>query len=590
MILTRRFLPYFITQCLGALNDNVYKNILLLLVTYSQLASLPIDVNLFVNLAAGLFILPFFLFSAHAGLIADNIDKAILIRRLKLLEVIIMCCGAAAIVSQSYLIMLVLLFLMGTQSAFFGPVKYSLLPMVLKDNELVRGNAWVEMGTFISILTGTIVAGLIVASDYTNTLAAIIVVFLASVGYISSRFIPSIPLSFEPKKLRFTPFSGSIASLKKVRRTPSIWMAVLAISWFWFLGATYLTQFPNFAKLHLHSGATVVSLLLALFSVGIAAGSFLCDRMSFKQVELGLLPFGLLGLTIFGIDLYWAVPDLNPVDVYTASSFIGESQHYRLMFDLFMVGASGGLFIVPLYAFIQARTKEGECAQAIAANNIMNALFMVMSAIFAIIFLGPLGGSILHLFLVLALANLVVGALLFIRLAELRLRLVTYLLARFIHPLSVAQGDTLPKRGGAVLTGSSSSAKDLFLIQSLSIRPICFILRQPLGTGFLAKLLRTSGNVFESGLSQHGKADAGSQEYIEHLAKALANDELVYLCINDHLDVGDKLEGLLGSVPRLSISLQPLHPRGDKSVDKMASSRRIGVVLSQRINIPLEND
>ena len=278
MILTRRFLPYFITQCLGALNDNVYKNILLLLVTYSQLASLPIDVNLFVNLAAGLFILPFFLFSAHAGLIADNIDKAILIRRLKLLEVIIMCCGAAAIVSQSYLIMLVLLFLMGTQSAFFGPVKYSLLPMVLKDNELVRGNAWVEMGTFISILTGTIVAGLIVASDYTNTLAAIIVVFLASVGYISSRFIPSIPLSFEPKKLRFTPFSGSIASLKKARRTPSIWMAVLAISWFWFLGATYLTQFPNFAKLHLHAGATVVSLLLALFSVGIAAGSFLCDH------------------------------------------------------------------------------------------------------------------------------------------------------------------------------------------------------------------------------------------------------------------------------------------------------------------------
>ena len=590
MILTRRFLPYFITQCLGALNDNVYKNMLLLLVTYSQLASLPIDVNLFVNLAAGLFILPFFLFSAHAGLIADNIDKAILIRRLKLLEVIIMCCGAAAIVSQSYLIMLVLLFLMGTQSAFFGPVKYSLLPKVLKDIELVRGNAWVEMGTFISILLGTIVAGLIVASDNANTIAAITVVFLASVGYISSRFIPSIPLGFEPRKLRFTPFSGSIASLKKARRTPSIWMAVLAISWFWFLGATYLTQFPNFAKLHLHAGATVVSLLLALFSVGIAAGSFLCDRMSFKQVELGLLPFGLLGLTIFGIDLYWAVPDTSPVDVYTASSFIVESQHYRLMFDLFMVGASGGLFIVPLYAFIQARAKEGECAQAIAANNIMNALFMVMSAIFAIIFLGPLDGSILHLFLVLALSNLVVGALLFIWLPELRLRLVTYLLARFIHPLSVAQGVSLPKRGGAVLTGSSSSAKDLILIQSLSVRPIFFILRQPLGAGLLTKILTTSGNVFELGSSKQEKADKGSQEYLEHIAKVLTDDELVYLCLNDHLDLSDKLEQLIGSIPRLIISLTPLESRGGKSADKIAPTRRVGVVLTQRVNIPLESD
>ncbi len=431
MILTRCFLPYFITQCLGALNDNVYKNILLLLVTYSQLASLPIDVNLFVNLAAGLFILPFFLFSAHAGLIADNIDKAILIRRLKLLEVVIMCCGAVAIVSQSYLIMLVLLFFMGTQSAFFGPVKYSLLPKVLKSNELVRGNAWVEMGTFISILLGTIVAGLIVASDNANMIAAMTVVALAFVGYISSWFIPPIPLTIEPKKFRFTPFSGSIASINKARSTPSIWIAILAISWFWFVGATYLTQFANFTKLHLHAGTTVVSLLLALFSIGIAVGSFLCDRMSFKQVELGLLPFALLGLTIFGIDLYWAAADLNPVDIYTAGRFIDEPQHYRLMFDLFMIGVSGGLFIVPLYAFIQARAKEGECAQAIAANNIMNALFMVISAVFAIIILGPLGGSILQLFLVLAVSNIAVGALLFIKLPEMRLRLVTYLMARF---------------------------------------------------------------------------------------------------------------------------------------------------------------
>ncbi len=564
MVFSRRFFPYFVTQCLGALNDNVYKNVLLLFVTYSQVESLPIGVNLFVNLAAGLFILPFFLFSAHAGLIADNIDKALLIRRLKLLEIIIMFCAAVAILTQSYLLMLLLLFLTGVQSAYFGPVKYSLLPQVLKEKELVTGNAWVEMGTFISILTGTITAGLIVASESPKLFAALSVCFLALSGYLSSLLIPAIPLNREPKKLRFAPFSGSIDSIRKVQGTPSIWMAILAISWFWFLGATYLTQFPNFAKIHLHSGATVVSLLLALFSIGIAVGSFACERLSFKQVELGLLPFGLLGLALFGVDLYWAIPGGTSEQeyVYTALSFLYESKHYRLMFDLFMVGVSGGLFIVPLYAFIQARTKEGECAQAIAANNILNALFMVVSAVVSMILLGILSWSIAELFLLLAITNLAVGLYLYVKLPELGSKFIGYLHSLLIHPVTVIGRDLIPKTEAALLIGSASTPKELFLMQHLSIRPIRIMgkgaLRQDLWSG----LLRWTGVAVEFTLPQHMGTDETRQhhckepeEMLNQIELALSGNELVYLSKADYLILADELSGRLVSVPKRYISI-----------------------------------
>lgn len=580
MILSRRFLPYFITQCLGALNDNVYKNVLLLLVTYSQLKTLPIDVNLFVNLAAGLFILPFFLFSAHAGLIADNIDKAILIRRLKLLEVIIMCCGAAAIMTHSYLLMLLLLFLMGTQSAFFGPVKYSLLPRVLLDIELVRGNAWVEMGTFISILVGTITAGLIVASDHANIFASFLVVILALIGYISSRFIPLIPTTAEVKKIRFTPFSGLISSIKRVKRSPSIWAAIMAISWFWFLGATYLTQFPNFAKLHLHSGATVVSLLLALFSIGIAAGSFLCDRLSFRQVELGILPFGLLGLAIFGVDLYLAVPSKSPEVIYSALTFIAEPQHYRLMFDLFMVGVSGGLFIVPLYAFIQARSNERECAQAIAANNIMNALFMVVSAVFAIIFLGVLGASILQLFLLLAIANLLFSLFLYTRLPELRLRFVCYLFGRFINPLAVKDRKVIPARGSALLIGDLTSAKDFVLLQSLTVNPIQFLWLDAPHNGFFINLLRSASNIIEGG-DTTDKQGAPNLALIEQkLTQSSHSEQLIYVSHQDWQLLGDDLKLRLSALPQIAISLSKDESKSKQEEGSSSYSGRVYVELT----------
>ncbi|MEZ9197844.1 MFS transporter [Shewanella sp. 10N.286.54.B9] len=484
MLFSRRFLPYFVTQCSGALNDNVYKNVLLLMVSYSQLEALPIDVHLFVNLAAGLFILPFLLFSAHAGQVADSIDKATLIRRLKVLELLIMSAAVLAIFSHSYLIMLLLLFLMGVQSAYFGPVKYSLLPRVLREHELVSGNAWVEMGTFLAILAGTLSAGLIVASKNATYWAAGSVFTLALIGVFSSWMIPSIPSSNKVKP-KFSIIKATVTSISKVRKNRDIWIAILAISWFWFVGATYLTQIPNFARITLHSDPTVVSLLLLLFSIGIGIGSFVCERLSCKQVELGIAPLGLIVLGVFGIDLYTALPILAaPAAVFDVVTFVSDAIHYRLMFDLLMIGVGGGLFIVPLYTFIQARADENECAQAIASNNIVNALFMVTSAIFSMLVLNGLQWKIEQLFLVLACGNLLVLLALLVSWSELTLSAFSYVLRRIVNRQVINNTDELAalKLDGStplIVEVDRFDLSRLFVINGLFNRPVYIAAPQP---------------------------------------------------------------------------------------------------------------
>ena len=566
MLLTKRFLPYFATQCLGALNDNIYKNVLLLLVTFSQVKDLPISVDMFVNLAAGVFILPFFLFSAHAGVVADNMDKAKLIRRLKLLEVIIMFSAAIAILSESYMMMLLLLFLTGSQSAYFGPVKYSLLPQALKEDELVTGNAWVEMGTFLSILVGTLSAGILVSNENGTLWSAITVAVLAFAGYLSSRAIPALPPQGVIEKIRFRPLSGTWRSIKKARQTPSIWMAILAISWFWFLGATYLTQFPNFAKLHLHSGATVVSLLLGMFSIGIAVGSFVCERFSYGHVELGLLPFGVLGLTIFGVDLLWAIPPA-PVDagfVYGLKAFIGESQHYRVMLDFFMIGVSGGLFIVPLYAFIQSRSPKGECAQAIAANNIMNSLFMVVSALLSMLLLGVAGWTIPQLFLLLAVMNAVVALYVYSQVPEFTQRFISYLLSHVMYRVTVTGREKIPKEGAVIIVCNHVSYVDALIIMGASTRPIRFVMDKSISEIPLLKYLFRHAGVIP--ICSPKQSEETYNRAFEAIHEALANDELVCIFPEGRLtpdgELGDFRPGIDKILARDPVPVIPMALHG----------------------------
>ncbi|WP_045420318.1 MFS transporter [Vibrio campbellii] len=565
MFLTKRFFPYFVTQCLGALNDNIYKNVLLLMVTYSQIDSLPMSVDLFVNLAAGLFILPFFLFSAHAGAIADNMDKAKLIRRLKLIELVIMSCAATAIMTQSAILMLVLLFMTGTQSAYFGPVKYALLPQALKSDELVKGNAWVEMGTFLSILIGTLSAGLLLAIPNGMLIASCIVITLSLLGFLSSSNIPSLP-SKKNNKVTFEPITGLKKILKLAQKQRGIWMSILAISWFWFMGATYLTQFPNFAREHLFADSTVVSLLLALFSVGIATGSWLCEKLSFNQVELGILPFGILGLTIFSADLLWAVPAIEsfPSQYYDVQSFVAQSSHIRMMIDLFLVGVSGGVFIVPLYAFIQSRSEEGECAQSIAANNIMNALFMVASAAVSILVLSVLELSIVELFAILAVGNFIVAIYVYRQVPEFTQRFISYLLSHCLYRVSVTGRQHIPEQGAALIVANHVSYVDALILMGTSTRPVRFVMDKSISElPVLKHVFRHAGVI---PICSPRKCAETYKRAFEQIEQALNNDEVVCIFPEGRLtsngELGEFRPGVEKILKRTPVPVIPMALKG----------------------------
>lgn len=526
MFFSKRFFPFFVTQCLGALNDNVYKNVLLLMVTYRLIDSLPVSANLFVNLAAGLFILPFFLFSAHAGAVADNMDKAKLIRRLKIIELLIMVCAATAIMTQNAILMLMLLFLTGAQSAYFGPVKYALLPQALKANELIKGNAWVEMGTFLSILMGTLTAGLLLAIPNGTFIASCLVIVLSLMGFLSSVYIPALP-SQSKQTVKFEPISGLKKTLKVAQKQRGVWMSVLAISWFWFMGATYLTQFPNFAREHLFADSTVVSLLLALFSIGIATGSWLCEKLSFDHVELGILPFGIFGLTVFGVDLLWAVPsyDTLPSGYYDIQSFISDSKHLRVMVDLFLVGLSGGVFVVPLYAFIQSRAKTEECARSIAANNIMNALFMVMSALVSIFVLSVLDFSVVKLFVIMAIGNFLVAIFVYRQVPEFTQRFISYLLSHCMYRVSVKGRKHIPEKGAALIVANHVSYVDALILMGTSTRPVRFVMDKSISELPVLKYVFRHAGVIPI-CSPRKCADTYTKAFAQ-IEQALNNEEVV---------------------------------------------------------------
>ncbi|MAK92270.1 MAG: MFS transporter [Oleibacter sp.] len=471
----RRFLPYFITQALGAFNDNLYKNALLLFIAFSGIVAEQ-DSALYTNLAAGLFILPFFLFSPISGQIADKMEKSRLIRAVKLLEVVIMLIAAVGIVTGHVLLMMVLLFLMGLQSSLFGPVKFALLPQQLHKDELVGGNALVEMGTFLAILTGTICAGILFDLSNARYWIAAGIVFFAVSGYISSRFIPLAEANAPELKINWNPLTELVNTLRNARKNRAVFLSIMAISWFWFLGAGYLTQFPNLVRDNLGGNPQVVTLLLTLFSVGVAAGSLLCERLSGHKVELGIVPIGSLGMSIFGIDLYFALANIQAAADMTALEFIAQPEHWRFMIDLALISVSGGLFVVPLQSLIQERSDKKMRAQTIAANNVMNALFMVASAATGILFLAVMKLSIAEYFLIIGLMNIVVAAYVFTRVPEFFLRFFIWMLTHTMYRVTHEETDKIPDEGPVVLVCNHVSYVDALLIASASRRPVRFVM------------------------------------------------------------------------------------------------------------------
>ena len=402
LLSTRRFLPMFITQFFGALNDNVYKQALLLVITYGWINQQAADVSTLNNLAALLFILPYFIFSATAGQIADKFERSQLIRGIKVLEIVIMLIGSAGFLLGNLWLLLLALFMMGTHSTFFGPIKYAILPEILKPNELMSGNALFQSGTSIAILIGMILGGAVISVSQGNLIwISLTVVIIAVLGYFSSRFILKQKVSSPDLKIDWNFFRTSFQTLKYAKSLPLIFMILLGNSWYWFYGATYLTQIPQLTQQNLHASENVVSLLLTFFSVGIGVGSLLCRRIGGSEVNIKMVPIGAIGLTLFAFYLALSlafVPERTGAMMNVADMFNHGAIYYHVMLAVTLLGISGGFYIVPLYAMMQAYSPRSHRARVVAANNILNAVFMVSSAIFSIIILSVLKIDIKILF------------------------------------------------------------------------------------------------------------------------------------------------------------------------------------------------
>ncbi|MCG9025189.1 MFS transporter [Laribacter hongkongensis] len=399
---SRRFLPLFCTQFLGALNDNLLKTAFLVLVSYAGLSFAGLPPEQIVNLAAAVFILPFFLFSATAGRVAEKLDKARVARAVKLAEVAIMVLAAWGFYTQHVSALLLALFLMGTHSTFFGPVKYAVLPQYLKGGELIGGNGLIEMGTFVAILVGQIGGALLVEGGHHATVGVLVAVAL--LGWLASAFMPVAPATAPQLQLSANVWRDTWQLMRSVRRYPEVGAAIMGISWFWLLGAVYTTQLPTFTRLHLGGNAEVYSVILALFSIGIAVGSVLCAKLSRGRLELGLVLLGGAGMTVFGIDLYLAAHKPWTGELLLLSQVLHSPWHWRPMADLFLLGLAGGFFTVPLYTWLQTAAPDEFRSQAIAANNIVNGLYMVAAAAASALILA-LTDSLALLFLLTALAN-----------------------------------------------------------------------------------------------------------------------------------------------------------------------------------------
>lgn len=475
LLKSRRFGPFFAAQFLGAFNDNVFKNALGILIAFRLSGELALSSNTLVNLSFLVFIAPAFLFSATAGQIADRMEKSGLIRRIKVAEILVMLLGAAGLVLGNVYLLFLVLFLMGTQTAFFGPVKYGILPQHLKEEELVGGNGLIEMGTFLAILLGTLLGGILIAYDHGQWLVAVVVVVVAVGGWASSRGVPIADASDPELQIRWNIFAETWRILMFTRSNRTVFNSVLGISWFWFYGATFLAQFPNFAKSHLGGNEQVVTILLTVFSLGIGLGSLLCERMSGRLVEIGLVPFGAFGLTVFSFDLYLAVPEIHASTSVGPGAFLADPGNWRVLADLFLMALFGGFFIVPLYALVQLRSPKDKRSRIIAGNNVLNAAFMVLAGIVAIGLLGA-GLSIPQLFLVASLMTAAVSIYIFTLVPEFLMRFIVWALIHTVYKLDIRNIDEIPDQGPAVLVCNHVSFVDALIIAAACRRPVRFVM------------------------------------------------------------------------------------------------------------------
>jgi 1-acyl-sn-glycerol-3-phosphate acyltransferase len=472
----RRFAPFFATQLLGAFNDNIFRNGLIILITFQGVQVLGMNASQIANVSGALFILPFFLFSAPAGQLADKYEKSRLIRIIKIVEICLMVIAAYAFINKSYLALLCVLFLMGCQSTMFGPVKYAYLPQQLATEELVGGNALVEFGTYTAIILGLIVGGISVAIDSTNqTVISACLIGVALCGYLASRAIPLTKAADPALTINWNVFTETWRIIGYAREKKSVFLSILGISWFWFYGSAVTLQIPAYTLDILNGSEEITTALLAAFAIGVGIGSLLCERMSDRRIELGLVPFGSIGMSLFAIDLYFAQPEMHVIPVNTIPEFLGRPGSWRILTDMAMLGAFAGFYSVPLFAMMQQRAEPRQLSRIIAANNIINAIFMVTAAILALATLNA-GMSIPELLLLLAGLNAVVALYIYSLLPEFLIRFVVWIIINLLYRIRPSGLENIPDKGPAVLVCNHVSFVDALVIGGSVRRPVRFVM------------------------------------------------------------------------------------------------------------------
>ena len=567
LLRSRRFAPLFWTQFLGAFNDNVFKSALSLLFVYGALVAEESQ-DIVVNLAAALFILPYFLFSAIAGQLADKYPKEQLIRRIKIFEIIIAAFGAMAVFSGSVFLMLAVLFLLGVQSTFFGPLKFSILPQHLAETELIGGNAQIEMGTFVSILLGTLVGGLIAGQADSKTWLTILIISVAVAGYLSSRFIPHAPPADADLKINWNLWEETRNLIGMARERRSVFLSILGISWFWLLGSTLLAQFPGLTERVLLGDTTVVTLILCVFTLSIAVGSLACEKLSGHQVEIGLVPMGALGLALAGVHMYFSIANVAELSEGLAHrnwiEFLKAPGSVRLLLDFAIIGASGGMFIVPLYAYIQSKTPEDRRARIIAVNNIMNAIFMVSGILFAIAMLQFGESGIPFLLLVLILMHIAVTAFIFMQVPVFIMRFLIWMLSHTLYRVKHENLDLIPKEGAAVLVSNHVSYVDALLLAGAIRRPVRFIMFKPIYDLPVLNFVFRTGEAIPIN-NRHDDAQAYASA-LEDIAQALADGDLLCIFPEGKLtqdgEIGEFKKGIETIISTTPAPVIPLALRG----------------------------
>lgn len=549
----RRFAPYFIVQALGAFNDNVYRQAIIGLLFF-----LGLDADqrgLYATLAPAIFIAPYFLFSALAGQVAEKLEKHRLIVITTMMEIGIMSLAAVGFVSENLPVLLVALFATGVQSTLFGPVKYSVLPSILKPEELTGGNGLVEMGTSISILCGMITGGLIfhLAGEHGPVVAASAIIVLAVAGNLVARLIPRMDAGEPALQIGWNPIPESIKALRLAKQQLAVRNAILGVSWFWFFGTIITSLLPVWAERNL-GGVADSSLLyiaaLALFSIGTGTGSLMCEKLSGRIVEIGLVPLGAFGMSAFLLDLYFARPGAAPVGGLDVAGFLAQPGSTRIIIDLLGIGFATGLFVVPLFALIQSRTPNNQMARVFAALNIQNSGFIVAAAGVGLLTQQLLGWSAPQLLLALAIANALVAIWIFSIVPEFAMRFASWLMVRTLYRLRVrGVEEHVPDEGAALLVCNHVSYMDALILAAVVPRPVRFVMYYKIfNIPFMNWIFRTAKAI---PIASPKEDAALMQRAFDSVDEALANGELVLIFPEGRLTADGEINPFKSGVEKI---------------------------------------